>query len=214
MPVNYLAGYAADKTVNQKPASLFIRFPRGFSLPSEIELNAKFARFGPLDISKTMVFRCSGCAQVAFIRSSVAESAFNYVSENDIFGSTTVNFSLRYPSPKTQVDTAQKNECGKHGRHNSMPKDVVKDADGLQENLVQPSDSVALSAEKLSTVLALNIVNIARLLILLSVSRTKICLLLSSTSSLSLLSLYLFHLKLKLTTLKNIPIRTSTLAWM
>lgn len=150
-PVNYLAGSAADKTVNQKPASLFMRFPRGFALPSEIELKAKFARFGPLDISETKVFRRSGCAQVAFKRSSAAESAFNYVSENDIFGSTTVSFRLRYPSPETQVDTAQKNERGKHGRGNSVSKDVVKDADGLQENLVQPSDSVALSAEKLST---------------------------------------------------------------
>ena len=86
MSVNYLAGSAADKTVNQKPASLFMRFPRGFTLPSEIELNAKFSRFGPLDISETKVFRCSGCAQVAFKRSSPAESSFNYVSENDIFG--------------------------------------------------------------------------------------------------------------------------------
>lgn len=150
-PVNSLAGSAADRTVNQKPATLFMRFPRGFALPSEIELKAKFARFGPLDISETKVFRRSGCAQVAFKRSSAAESAFNYVSENDIFGSTTVSFRLRYPSPETQVDTTQKNEHGKHGRNNSLSKDTVKDADGLQENVVQPSDSVALSAEKLST---------------------------------------------------------------
>lgn len=150
-PVNSLAGSAADRNVNQKPVTLFMRFPRGFALPSEIELKAKFARFGPLDISETKVFRRSGCAQVAFKRSSAAESAFNYVSENDIFGSTTVRFRLRYPSPEAQVDPTQKSEHGKHGRSNSLSKDTVKDADGLQENVVQPSDSVSLSAEKLST---------------------------------------------------------------
>lgn len=149
-PVNSLAGSAADRNVNQKPVTLFMRFPRGFALPSEIELKAKFARFGPLEISETKVFRRSGCAQVAFKRTSAAESAFNYVSENDIFGSTAVRFRLRYPSPETQVDIIQKNEHGKHGRSNSLSKDTVKDADGLQENVVQPSDSVALPAEKLS----------------------------------------------------------------
>eukprot|EP01018_Ginkgo_biloba_P010370 Gb_40891 [translate_table: standard] len=157
-PVKSFREFHRDSNHNQNPAALFMRFPKGFALPSEIELKAKFARFGPLELSETRVFRRSGCAQVVFKRHSNAEAAFNFASENNVFGSATVSFRLRYRSSETQTDTSKKTDHGKHERsiqhkdkQASLLKDTRRESGRLQENVVQTSNSVVPFAEKGST---------------------------------------------------------------
>lgn len=157
LPVASLTG-STDSNPDQKPAALFMRFPKGFALPSEIELKAKFARFGSLEISETKVFRRSGCAQVVFKTTSAAEAAFNFASENKVFGSGRVSFRLRYPSAGTLADTIEKKDHGEQKRSIQQDgaqcpslKDTLRDGDGRQATIPQPSDSLVLSTERLST---------------------------------------------------------------
>lgn len=158
LPMGSPAGGSTGSNLDQKPAALFMRFPKGFALPSEIELKAKFARFGPLEISETKVFRRSGCAQVVFKTTSAAEAAFNFASENKVFGSGRVSFRLRYPSSGTQTDTIEKKDHGEQRRiiqqdgaqHPSL-KETLRDGNGRQATITQPSDSLVLSTERLST---------------------------------------------------------------
>ncbi|GLJ31092.1 hypothetical protein SUGI_0622390 [Cryptomeria japonica] len=157
LSVGSLTGCSTGNNSDQKPAALFMRFPKGFALPSEIELKAKFARFGPLEISETKVFRRSGCAQVVYKTSSAAEAAFNFVSENKVFGSGRVSFRLRYFSSGTRADAIEKKDHGEQrsiqqdGAQCPSSKDTLRDADGRQATIPQPSDSLMLSTERLST---------------------------------------------------------------
>eukprot|EP00252_Welwitschia_mirabilis_P023046 TRINITY_DN640_c0_g1_i1.p1 TRINITY_DN640_c0_g1~~TRINITY_DN640_c0_g1_i1.p1 ORF type:complete len:1410 (+),score=378.51 TRINITY_DN640_c0_g1_i1:436-4665(+) len=140
-----------DNNIDEKPATLFMRFPGDYALPSENELKAKFARFGSLDLSETKVFRSSGCAQVAFKRSSAAEAAFNYASDNFIFSTAKVSFRLRYPSAKNSTLSGEQQDLGKQERHSENKdkqilthNDKIRGTDNNTEDLSQPSTSLSL----------------------------------------------------------------------
>lgn len=94
------------------PMALCMKFPQGFALPSVVQLKVKFARFGPLDVSGTRIYFNSGSAQVVFKHSSDAETAYDYATENSLFGQPDVSFRLKQIfQPKNEAPVLQsKNE--------------------------------------------------------------------------------------------------------
>lgn len=90
------------------PMALCMKFPQGFALPSVVQLKVKFARFGPLDVSGTRIYFNSGSAQVVFKHSSDAETAYEYATENSLFGQADVSFRLKQIfQPKNEASVLQ-----------------------------------------------------------------------------------------------------------
>ncbi|KAI3459028.1 hypothetical protein Pfo_015691 [Paulownia fortunei] len=84
------------------PAELILNFAERNCVPSEINLNKMFRRFGPLMESETEVDHESGCAKVIFKRGSDAEVARNSSEKFNIFGPVLVNYQIGY-SPLISV---------------------------------------------------------------------------------------------------------------
>lgn len=100
------------------PMALCMKFPQGFALPSVVQLKVKFARFGPLDVSGTRIYFNSGSAQVVFKHSSDAETAYEYATENSLFGQADVSYRLKQIfQPKNEALALQsKTESSKLSR--------------------------------------------------------------------------------------------------
>lgn len=86
-----------EKNKEVGPATLFLSFGPGISLPSKDELVKIFSKFGRLNESETEILYDSFCAQVVFSRSSDAEEAFNCSQKASPFGAARVTYRLRYP---------------------------------------------------------------------------------------------------------------------
>ncbi|KAH6760338.1 hypothetical protein C2S51_017287 [Perilla frutescens var. frutescens] len=84
------------------PAELILNFAERNCVPSEINLNKMFRRFGPLMESETEVDHESGSAKVIFKRGSDAEVARNSAEKFSIFGPVLVNYQIGY-SPVISV---------------------------------------------------------------------------------------------------------------
>lgn len=78
------------------PAELILHFAERKYVPSEINLNKMFRRFGPLMESETEVDHESGSAKVIFKRGSDAEVARNSSEKFNIFGPVLVNYQIGY----------------------------------------------------------------------------------------------------------------------
>ncbi|KAG6505325.1 hypothetical protein ZIOFF_037680 [Zingiber officinale] len=96
------------------PTALVMKFPPRTTLPSIASLKARFARFGPLDLSGTRVYWKSNTCKVVYKFKPDAEAALNYVRVNEIFGQVKVHFYLRdadAPVPEQSADAGgQKQE--------------------------------------------------------------------------------------------------------
>ncbi|XP_042002223.1 uncharacterized protein LOC121751536 [Salvia splendens] len=84
------------------PAELILNFAERNRVPSEINLNKMFRRFGPLMESETEVDHEAGSAKVIFKRGSDAEVARNSAEKFNIFGPVLVNYEIGY-SPVISV---------------------------------------------------------------------------------------------------------------
>ncbi|CAA0814485.1 Tudor/PWWP/MBT superfamily protein [Striga hermonthica] len=78
------------------PAELILNFVQRNNIPSEINLNKMFRRFGPLMESETEVDHESGCAKVIFKRGCDAEVARDSSERFNIFGAGLVNYQIGY----------------------------------------------------------------------------------------------------------------------
>ncbi|KAL3649777.1 hypothetical protein CASFOL_006180 [Castilleja foliolosa] len=78
------------------PAELILSFAERSNIPSEINLNKMFRRFGPLMESETEVDHESGCAKVIFKRGSDAEVARSSSIAFNLFGPVLVNYQIGY----------------------------------------------------------------------------------------------------------------------
>lgn len=75
--------------------SLFMKFPRDFSLPSKEELVKKFSPFGIIDCLNTKVYFYTGSARVVFLHQLDAMAAYQYAKRKKIaFGKADVKFWL------------------------------------------------------------------------------------------------------------------------
>ncbi|KMT12244.1 hypothetical protein BVRB_5g101890 [Beta vulgaris subsp. vulgaris] len=78
------------------PTELMLKFGEVGSVPSEMNLNKIFRRFGPLKESETEVDVHSSRARVVFKKRSDAEVAYSSAAMFNIFGSTAVNYQLKH----------------------------------------------------------------------------------------------------------------------
>lgn len=77
------------------PTFLVMKFPPRSTLPSASNLKARFARFGPLDLSGTRVSWKNYTCRVLFKHRSDAQSAVNFLQNNDLFGQVKAIYYLR-----------------------------------------------------------------------------------------------------------------------
>lgn len=85
-----------DRRKQDLPTELALNFAVGVSVPSEMNLNKTFRRFGPLMESETEVDSQASRARVVFKRCSDAEVAYSSAGKFNIFGSKLVNYELNY----------------------------------------------------------------------------------------------------------------------
>ncbi|KAG0482937.1 hypothetical protein HPP92_011021 [Vanilla planifolia] len=87
------------------PTFLVMKFPPRSTLPSVANLKARFARFGPLDLSATRVYWKSYSCRVLFKYKSDAQSALDFVKNLDLFGQVKVTYFLRDHEVSNQDQT-------------------------------------------------------------------------------------------------------------
>ncbi|XP_031484885.1 PWWP domain-containing protein 1-like [Nymphaea colorata] len=96
-----------------EPTAVNLKFPLGSSLPSEAQLKARFARFGPLDLTGTRVYYRSATCRVVFKYKSDARAAYDHVTKSGIFGQG-VRYSLKeMNSSKNESGTSSEIDAGR-----------------------------------------------------------------------------------------------------
>ncbi|XP_006855519.2 uncharacterized protein LOC18445318 isoform X1 [Amborella trichopoda] len=98
-----------------EPTVLSMKFPEGRGLPSEPQLRATLARFGPLDLSGTRFFRRSGICRVVFRYKKSAQAAYNSAMRSSFFGPG-VNYMLKEVQNKPQQATEPQENLADSGK--------------------------------------------------------------------------------------------------
>ncbi|KAM1075889.1 hypothetical protein PS2_023209 [Malus domestica] len=81
-----------DETAS--PASLFVTFGPGSSLPTKSDLIKIYGKFGELNETETEMFYTNFCARVSFVKFADAQEAFNHSQNDSPFGAANVTFRL------------------------------------------------------------------------------------------------------------------------
>ncbi|XP_068663257.1 PWWP domain-containing protein 1-like [Aristolochia californica] len=111
------------------PISLVLKFPPRTMLPSVPQLKARFARFGPLDLSGMRIFWKSSTCRVVFKHKSDAQAAFNYATRNNtLFGHKKVTYNLKEYEVPGQASAAEPPEAGKQRIEDSGSDDFSVEA--------------------------------------------------------------------------------------
>ncbi|CAI9766303.1 unnamed protein product [Fraxinus pennsylvanica] len=97
-----------EKPKEYSPMALILTFTNLESIPSIINLNEIFSRYGPLNESETEVLSKSKRAKVFFKRRADAETVFNNRGLFGIFGSTLVSYRLKYYRKLAEAPTTSK----------------------------------------------------------------------------------------------------------
>ncbi|PSS33439.1 Serine/threonine-protein kinase [Actinidia chinensis var. chinensis] len=97
-------GYIEETKRDNLPTELILNFSEGDSIPSEMNLNRIFRRFGPLKESETEVDLGTSRARVVFKKCSDAEVAFSSSGKFHIFGPMIINYQISY-SPSISFKT-------------------------------------------------------------------------------------------------------------
>ncbi|CAN6468821.1 unnamed protein product [Victoria cruziana] len=112
-----------------EPTAVNLKFPLGSSLPSESQLKARFARFGPLDLTGTRVYYRSATCRVVFKYKSDAQAAYDHVTRSGIFGQGVryslkeMNSSKNESGTSTEMDSARRrsDDGGGTGLDDTVP---------------------------------------------------------------------------------------------
>ncbi|KAK4432425.1 hypothetical protein Salat_1004600 [Sesamum alatum] len=90
------------------PTALILNFTNLEAIPSIVNLNEIFSRYGPLKESETEIFTKSKRAKVIFKRRADAETAFSSTGKYSIFGPSLVSYRLHYAPPPRKSRAASK----------------------------------------------------------------------------------------------------------
>ncbi|KAF3790350.1 hypothetical protein EJ110_NYTH13297 [Nymphaea thermarum] len=130
-----------------EPTAVNLKFPLGSSLPSEAQLKARFARFGPLDLTGTRVYYRSATCRVVFKYKSDARAAYDHVTKSGIFGQG-VRYSLKeMNSSKNESGTSSEIDPGRRRSDDGG-------GNGLDDIAPSRSGGEALGARRLPPSLA------------------------------------------------------------
>ncbi|XP_057962848.1 PWWP domain-containing protein 1-like isoform X2 [Malania oleifera] len=114
------------------PTMLIMKFPPRTSLPSVMELKARFARFGPLDHSATRVFWKTSTCRIVFMHKVDAQAAYKYVAgNNSLFGNVAVKYYLK----DLEATAPELPELGR-GRAEDTSSEILQPRDsGIEQRL-------------------------------------------------------------------------------
>lgn len=102
---------AEKKLEEYSPTALILNFSDLNSVPSAMNLNKIFFRYGPLNEMETEVMKKSSRAKVVFKRRCDAETAFSSAGKFSIFGPSLVSYRLNYsPTPRKASTPAKRNK--------------------------------------------------------------------------------------------------------
>ncbi|XP_078436300.1 tudor/PWWP/MBT superfamily protein isoform X2 [Wolffia australiana] len=110
----------------EAPTFLVMKFPQRSTLPSISSLKARFARFGPLDLSGTRVFWKSYTCKVLFKHKLDAQAAMAYAQSNDVFGQIRVVYSIRDPDQLADVPLPLPKRLDPAAPPPKTPKSILK----------------------------------------------------------------------------------------
>ncbi|KAK8966125.1 hypothetical protein KSP40_PGU008194 [Platanthera guangdongensis] len=122
------------------PTFLLMKFPPRSILPSATNLKARFARFGPLDPSATRVYWKSYTCKVLFKYKSDAQSAYDFVKNNQLFGQAKVYYNLRDLEISGQDQLPESRPSDKDAgqyRHGNAGVQIPSSSSQLRQNQMQ-----------------------------------------------------------------------------
>ncbi|KAM1624978.1 hypothetical protein FF1_022932 [Malus domestica] len=90
----YLKKWRKKTDETASPASLFVIFGPGSSLPTKSYLIKIYGKFRELNETETEMFYTNLCALVSFVKFADAQEAFNHSQNDSRFGAANVTFRL------------------------------------------------------------------------------------------------------------------------
>ncbi|OWM70655.1 uncharacterized protein LOC116214091 [Punica granatum] len=144
-----------SKPLNQKKgetgANLVVSFGPGSSLPTKEDLIRIFRKFGLLNEGETNMYYNNFCGIIAFEKTSDAELALDSSRKASPFGSASVKFEVKPPSPKKpKKGLSSQSKKQKRPASASAPKSEASEVEVIKERLQMVTSMLDKSNGKLS----------------------------------------------------------------